>query len=101
MDITVLGQARQAIRVRDSFSAFPESPSPRVYGEEAGPAGRAAFEVWLGRRFPLDTPGAEGEVASERSPYGLPLDVSYPRTLPAGVDALVAAAGSGLPAWRD
>jgi phenylacetic acid degradation protein paaN len=95
-----LDQALEAIRTRAHFSAFPESPSPRVYGEEAAPAGQKAFEALLGRDFPLETPGASGTVASERSPFGLPLDVRYPRVAPGGVDALLAAAGRGLPVWR-
>ena len=81
------------------YSAFDESPSPRVYGEEAAGAGRAAFEGWLGGAFPLSTPGASGVVATERSPFGFDLGVTYPRT--ADVDALMAAARAGMKAWRD
>jgi len=101
VEADVLERARTAIRARDYFSAFPESPSPRVYGEGAAPAGEAAFDAWCGARFPIETPGAVGEVAAERSPYGLDLAVSYPRTVTAGVDALVAVARRGGPAWRD
>lgn len=100
MDADVLEQARQAIRVRDYFSAFPESPSPRVYGAEAAAGGQAAFEAWLGAPFPLETPGSQGHVAAERSPYGLELNVSYPRAVAAGIDVLVAAARKAIPAWR-
>jgi hypothetical protein len=88
----VLEQALEAIRTRGYFSAFAESPSPKVYGESAAADGKKAFEALLGQDFPLQTPGADGTVATEKSPFGLPLQVSYPRVAPGGVDALVGAA---------
>jgi phenylacetic acid degradation protein paaN len=97
----VLEQALEAIRTRGYFSAFAESPSPKVYGESAAADGKKAFEALLGQDFPLQTPGADGTVATEKSPFGLPLQVSYPRVAQGGVDALVGAARTGMPAWRD
>ncbi len=94
-----LDAAVAACASREYYSAFDESPSPRVYGESAAAEGKAAFETWLGQPFPLQTAGSDGTVATERSPYGFDLDVAYPRT--AGVDALLSAAGSGMKAWRD
>ena len=38
-----LEQAVAAIRKRGYFSAYPESPSPRVYGENAAAEGKAAL----------------------------------------------------------
>jgi phenylacetic acid degradation protein paaN len=96
-----LEAAVRATRTREHYSAFNESPSPRVYGETAAAEGQAAFEAWRGTTFPLDTPGAAGTVATEKSPFGFELDVSYPRVTPDGVDALLAAAGAGLRAFRD
>src|SRR5262245_31754867 len=93
-----LERARQAIAERDYWSAYPESPSPRVYGETAAPDGEAAFRALLSADFPLDQPGADGTVATEASPFGVPLDVRYPHM---DVDALLAAAAQGMPAWRD
>ena len=75
-----LESAVAACASREYYSAFEESPSPRVYGEDAAGAGKKAFEVWLGSDFPLATPGSEGTVATERSPYGFDLGVRYPRT---------------------
>ncbi|HEX2175694.1 MAG TPA: phenylacetic acid degradation protein PaaN [Nocardioidaceae bacterium] len=98
---TVLDQALEAIRTRGYFSAFPESPSPKVYGEGAADEGRKAFEALLGKDFAVDTPGADGTVATEKSPFGLPLEVRYPRIAEDGVDALISAARAGIPAWRD
>jgi phenylacetic acid degradation protein paaN len=94
-----LDAAVAACASREYHSAFDESPSPRVYGETAAAEGRAAFEARLGSAFPLQTPGAEGTVATERSPYGFDLDVSYPRAV--DVDALMSAARAGMRAWRD
>jgi len=94
-----LDKAVAACASREYYSAFDESPSPRVYGESAAADGKEAFEALLGSRFPLDTPGADGTVATEKSPFGRALDVSYPRVR--DVDALLAAAAAGMPAWRD
>jgi phenylacetic acid degradation protein paaN len=96
-----LDNARQAIRSREYFSAYPESPSPRIYGESAAAEGKAAYEAWLGKDFPVDTPGAEGRIATERSPYGPELGVRYPRVTGAGLEALLAAATNAIPTWRE
>jgi len=93
----LLDRAIEAARERDYWSAFPESPSKSVYGEEAAPTGERAFTALLGKPFPIEVPGAVGSVSSERSPFGLELGVSYPRADPL---ALVAAARAATPAWR-
>ncbi len=98
---TMLDEAVEATQTRGYYSAFPESPSPRVYGETAAADGAAAFEALLGKAFPLSTPGADGTVATEKSPFGMPLDVRYPRVTPDGVPALIEAASAGLTSWRD
>jgi phenylacetic acid degradation protein paaN len=95
-----LDGALAAIRSRGYYSAFPESPSPRVYGETAAADGKAAFEAHLGTTYPVETPGANGTVSSEQSPYGLPLQVQYPRTTEAGLDELLGAARKGMVDWR-
>jgi phenylacetic acid degradation protein paaN len=94
-----LDAAVAAAASREFYSAFDESPSPRVYGEAAAGAGKAAFDAWLDGDFPLDTPGADGTVATERSPFGFDLGVRYPRV--ADVDALLTAAAAGMKGWRD
>jgi phenylacetic acid degradation protein paaN len=93
-----LDRALTAINERAYWSAYPESPSPRVYGETAAADGEAAFRAYLGNRFPLDEPGTDDWVATEQSPFGLPLDVSYPHV---DVEAAIAAATAAVPAWRD
>ena len=72
----LLDRAIEAARERDYWSAFPESPSKSVYGEDAAPAGERAFTALLGKPFPIEVPGAVGSVSSERSPFGLELGVS-------------------------
>jgi phenylacetic acid degradation protein paaN len=91
-----LQRALTAIRERDYWSPYPESPSPRVYGETAAAEGKAAFEAYLGKRFPIDQPG--DPVTTESSPFGIALDISYPHT---DVDTLMAHAQAAMPAWRD
>lgn len=93
-----LNRALTAIAERGYWSAYPESPSPRVYGESAAAEGQAAFRSYLGGRFPLDQPGTTDWVATEASPFGIDLDVTYPH---GDVDALLAAATDAMPAWRD
>jgi phenylacetic acid degradation protein paaN len=98
-----LDAALEAIRSRGFHSAYPESPSPRIYGETAAADGKAAYEGWLGGDFPLDTPGADGRVATERSPYGPELGVSYPHVpaTDAALRELFEAMHEGMPDWRD
>ena len=92
-----LDAALAAIAGRGYWSAYPESPSPRVYGEGTAEAGKAAFEAHLGKPFPLGQRGADGWVGGEASPYGLDLGITYQHL---GADALVAAATEALPGWR-
>lgn len=96
-----LQHALAAIRTREHWSAYPESPSPRVYGEHASAAGEAAFRARLGAPWHGVTPGASGTVATERSPYGLELGIGYPRLTSGGIDELLGAARRGMGAWRD
>ncbi|HVO87227.1 MAG TPA: phenylacetic acid degradation protein PaaN [Casimicrobiaceae bacterium] len=92
-----LDRAVQAIGERGYWTPYPESPSPKVYGEGAAERGKAEFETLLNRRFPLVQAATIGEVGAERSPYGIDLGVRYPR---ADIDALIAAAQDAEAAWR-
>lgn len=93
-----LERAIQATRERTYWSPYPEIPSGSIYGETANTDGRAEFEGYLGRRFPIDQPATVDWAGEERSPYGIDLGISYPV---ADVDRLVAAAEAALPGWRD
>jgi phenylacetic acid degradation protein paaN len=93
----LLDQALKAIAERGYWSAFPESPSPKIYGEGAAETGKAAFDALLNKPFPLQLPGADGTIGAERSPYGLALGVSYPKV---DLDQLFAAIAKAEPGWR-
>jgi phenylacetic acid degradation protein paaN len=90
----LLERAREAIRSRTFYSAFPESA--KAYGENAAAEGSAAFEARLGKPFVLAGPAGSGLSATERSPYGRPLDVQYPVS---DIDAQLAAAGTAMQGW--
>ena len=95
-----LETATQALRDRSYYSRYPESPSPRVYGETAPQDGQAAHEAALNSAFDAlaDQPTTGETVGSEVSPYGPRLGVRYPQLdVPAAVEAALAA----MPAWRD
>jgi phenylacetic acid degradation protein paaN len=93
-----LEQALAATRSRTYFSAYPEVPSGKVYGETARDDGLKAFEARLNKTFELDQPGSVGTVGAETSPFGLPLNIRYPA---ANVDLLIAAMTAAMPRWRD
>ncbi len=93
----LLEQAVAAAHARSYFSAYPESPSPKVYGAEAAAAGQAAFDGLLGERLDLGQPGDGTWVGDEVSPWGPTLGVTYQHATP---DQLLAAAEAALPAWR-
>jgi len=98
--LETLQQGREALASRGYFSRYPESPSPRVYGETAAADGKAAFEAHLGAVFSAlgDQPTDGTFAGSEVSPYGPHLRVSYPRL---DLDAAMTAARAAIPVWRD
>ena len=93
----LLERAVQAIHERSYWSAFPESASPKVYGEGAAEAGKAEFDALLNHRFPLTQPATVGDVGGERSPFGIALNVTYPAP---DIDGLFAAVGRAHDQWR-
>jgi phenylacetic acid degradation protein paaN len=86
-----------AIATRSYWSAFPEMPSPKLYGETAPDDGKRAFEAHLGKPFELGQPGQSGWHGGESSPYGVALDVSYPVCDP---EALIAAGLEAMKGWQ-
>ncbi|HKN27528.1 MAG TPA: phenylacetic acid degradation protein PaaN [Roseiarcus sp.] len=93
----LLNWAMQAIAERTYFSAYPESASPKVYGENAKAEGDAAFEALLAKPFAFDDRFPfERLVGAEASPYGKPIEVRYPT---ASVDKLIAAGVAAGEAW--
>jgi phenylacetic acid degradation protein paaN len=97
---SALDEAAAALAARSYYSRYPESPSPRVYGEGAAERGTAAYEAHLQKPYAAlaDQPGDGTTVGDEVSPYGPALGVTYPHL---DVDGAIAAAEAALPAWRD
>ncbi|MET9860980.1 phenylacetic acid degradation protein PaaN [Streptomyces smyrnaeus] len=94
-----LDRALEAIRSREFWTPHPEHP--KAYGEGAAEEGKAAFDALRGSRFELPGQPVSGEwVATEVSPYGFELGISYPRADEGAVDALLSVMRGGLPAWR-
>ncbi|MBA4092950.1 MAG: phenylacetic acid degradation protein PaaN [Candidatus Accumulibacter sp.] len=94
-----LDAAVDAIHTRGYWAAFNEMPSPKTYGETAMEDGKRAYEACLGKEFEfaLDQPGARGWMSSERSPYGVALDVKYPVC---DAEALIAAGQQAMTGWQ-
>lgn len=94
----MLEQAVEACRTRSYWSAFPEVPSGKIYGETAKDDGIKAFQARLGQTFELAGHPTNGKlVGSERSPYGIGLNIQYPQ---ADLADLVAAAQEAMAGWR-
>ncbi|MEI2301464.1 phenylacetic acid degradation protein PaaN [Ensifer sp. MJa1] len=91
-----LDAALQAAAKRDFWSAYPEVPSGKIYGETAKDDGLAAYQARLGRPFALAGHPAQSAVGAEVSPYGPALGVTYPA---AAVDTLVAASRAAAAQW--
>ena len=93
-----LRKATAVCNSREQWSAFKESPSTKLHGEEAPVEGKKAFEAQLGRPFELDQPGEAGRLGHEVSPYTRePLGIDYPSI---EVDSVCAAAAQAMDTWR-
>lgn len=92
-------KAVAALHARTYYAAFPESPSPAVYGETADANGQAWFKGMVGKKFEeLNQPNADGWAGQEESPYlREPLGVTYPVF---SVDTLVDRAAKAFQSWR-
>ena len=76
----LLNKAIEALHTRTFFAAYPENPSPSVYGETADADGQMSFKSQLGKNFEhLKQTGATSWAGQEESPYTQDaLSVSYP-----------------------
>jgi hypothetical protein len=76
---TTHAEAAVAAAVQRGFwSAYPESPSPEGVRRDRGGRGAGCLPGSPRQPVPLDQPGTDGWVATERSPYGPELGVSHP-----------------------
>ncbi|NIX75877.1 phenylacetic acid degradation protein PaaN [Microvirga terricola] len=85
-----------ALRERGFWSPFSEIPSTKIYGETAKEDGLAAFEARLNAPFQLPGHPEQKSVGGELSPWGMPLNISYPT---ADSKTLVAASKAAAPVW--
>ncbi len=92
-----LDDALVAIRTRTYWSAYPEVPSGKIYGETAKDEQLAAFQARLNQPFPLEQPGTIGCVGEEVSPFGMKLGITYPQ---ADLDELLVASHHAMAGWK-
>lgn len=93
-----LEKALDACEKRYSWTAYPESPSSKIHGEEKPRAGKDRFDAMLGRDYPLQQPGEIGRTGAEVSPYtGESLGISYPKV---EINQLYDAIAAGMAPWR-
>lgn len=92
-------KAIEALHSRTFFAAFPEHPSPTVYGETADADGQAKFKAQLGKKFEeLQQINPDSWVGEEESPYlQEKLGIMYPSF---AVDVLIERARNAYHAWR-
>jgi phenylacetic acid degradation protein paaN len=94
---STLAKAIDACYKRYSWTAYPESPSSKIHGEEKPRLGKERFEAMLGSDYPLQQPGEVGRTGAEVSPYtARPLGITYPKV---DVSALFEAINAGRAGW--
>lgn len=95
--IQLVEQAIEASHTRQFWAAWPEMPSPKVYGENAETEGLTAFQNSLNKPFSGLLQVGTQAVAGEVSPYTQePLGISYPMN---DADTLVKNANKAMTAW--
>ncbi len=95
-----LDAAKKAFVERSYYSKYPESPSPKVYGETAAKDGFKAYEAHLNKPYEglASMPNTGMVESAEVSPYGPKLGTSYPHL---DIDAALKAATGAMKAWRN
>lgn len=94
-----LDSAIEACQKRHHWSAYPEVPSEKIYGEGSKQAGEDAFNALQNKPFSFNTPMADATfvAADVKSPYGIELGVTYPQ-IP--VEVLLSRADTAQKQWR-
>ena len=95
-----LDRALTAIRERSYWSAYPESPSPRVYGETAAADGEAAFQRATSARTSRSTSRARRDGSPPRPARSASRWTSATRT-PTSTRCSPPPTRRACPAWRD
>jgi phenylacetic acid degradation protein paaN len=92
-----LNKALDACQHRYSWTAYIESPSSKIHGDEAPKQGKLRFEAMLHKDYPMQLPGEKGRTGAEISPYTRePLGITYPKV---DVEALYIEINKAVPAW--
>ncbi|MTI09865.1 phenylacetic acid degradation protein PaaN [Curvivirga aplysinae] len=91
-----LEKALETAKNRDYWSAYPEMPSGKIYGEAAKTDGQTAFENYRNSDFKIEEHPEENRVGDEASPYGLALNIKYPT---ASAETLISASKEAGKAW--
>ncbi len=95
--IPLVEQAIEASHNRQFWAAWPEMPSPKVYGETAEADGLTAFQNSLNKPFAGLLQAGTQTVAGEVSPYTQePLGISYPMS---DAESLIKNAQKAASAW--
>ncbi len=94
----VLREAVAANQQRGFYAHWPEAPSGKIYGETANADGQAAFQARINSVFEdISADGAEDSFGEEESPFGFPLEISYPVF---SEDTLITRANGAWKEWR-
>jgi phenylacetic acid degradation protein paaN len=95
----LLNKAVEALHARTFYAAFPEQPSPAIYGENADAEGQVNFQNVLGKKFSELKQSDEADWAGqEESPYlREALKISYPIF---SADELVEKSKKAFHVWR-
>lgn len=91
----MLDRAIAAAATRTYWSAYPEAPSGKIYGETAKADAETAFTAMRGKPFDLGQKACP-MVGQERSPWGFDLGITYAAP---GVDELIARATAAGKRW--
>jgi phenylacetic acid degradation protein paaN len=94
----MLEKAVEMIHTRGYWSPFPEMPSPKAYGDTANEDGKNAFQERLQKPFALDQPGTIGQVGKEDAPFGVKVEITYPKV---DLDVLFPAIQNAAASWRN
>ncbi len=94
-----LDKAVKALHERTFFAAYPEHPSPKVYGETADADGRKKFQSGVGKKFEeLKQDNPSSWIGVEESPYmQTPLNIQYPAF---EIDTLIERGNTAFHQWR-
>jgi len=87
-----------AIETRGFYSAYPEVPSGKIYGENAKNDAIATFEGYKEATFLLNQYDNGSTIGNEHSPYGFEINTRYPDV---DIEGLIQHVQEACPLWRN